>query len=205
MRKLTSILLLILLICNSVFCQNKGKNQEKAEHEAIQQIRTSGLADILSFQTQNRDINNMVLTHQIGDQNKASINQQAESGFGNQSYSIQQGNSNEMTVGQIGSGNVLLGFQLGYVTSEIERNQGNHYGFGLDNGNGNAYAYGHEKGTTETIVAGDRNKRTGRSSIVIDKNIHGNPGVQHLCTHRIGIENSSTIGIHMKHNNIRLQ
>jgi len=158
MRKLTSILLLILLICNSVFCQNKGKNQEKAEHEAIQQIRTSGLADILSFQTQNRDINNMVLTHQIGDQNKASINQQAESGFGNQSYSIQQGNSNEMTVGQIGSGNVLLGFQLGYVTSEIERNQGNHYGFGLDNGNGNAYAYGHEKGTTETIVAGDRNK-----------------------------------------------
>ena len=158
MKKIIILLFLLVFGVSSVFSQKKDKDKE--DHEIIQQIRTSGLADILGFQTQSRNTGNVAFTQQIGDWNKASVNQQAGQGsaFANQASSIQQGNSNEMTIGQIGSGNVLLGFQLGYVTSEIERNQGNHYGFGLDNGNGNAYAYGHDKGTTETIVAGDRNK-----------------------------------------------
>lgn len=156
MKKIIIVLFLLLFGISSVFSQKKDKDKE--DHEIIQQIRTSGLTDILSFQNQDQGFNNMTMTQQVGNSNKSSVNQQSEAGFGNQSYSIQQGTSNEMTVGQIGNGNVLLGFQLGYITTEIERNQGNHYGFGLDNGNGNAYAYGHDKGTTETIVAGDRNK-----------------------------------------------
>jgi len=156
MKKIIILLFLLVFSVSSVFCQKK----DKEDREIIQQIRTSGLAEILSFQTQSRNTGNMAFTQQIGVWNKASVNQQAGQGsaFVNQASSIQQGNSNEMTIGQIGSGNVLLGFQLGYVTSEIERNQCNHYGFGLDNGNGNAYDYEHDKGITETIVAGDRNK-----------------------------------------------
>lgn len=159
-KKITFILFLFIICSNSVFSQGNGKNREKEENEAIHQIRTSGMADILSFQTQNRDVSNLVLTQQIGNQNKASVNQQAESGFGNQSYSIQQGNSNEMNVGQIGAGNLLLGFQLGYITSELGRQQGNHFGFGLENGNGNAYAYGHGSSDANSVVEGERNKLT---------------------------------------------
>lgn len=158
MKKITLILFLFAICSHSVFSQGNGKNREKEENEAMQQIRTSGMADILSFQTQNRDVSNLVLTQQIGDQNKASVNQQTEAGFGNQSYSIQQGTSNEMTIGQIGSGNLLLGFQLGYVTSELGRQQGNHYGFGLENGIGNAYAYGHGSSDANSVVEGERNK-----------------------------------------------
>ena len=156
MKKITFFLFLFVIGTNSVFSQGNGKNWEKEENESIQQIRTSGLADILSFQTQNRETSNMVLTQQIGDQNKASVSQQAESGFGNQSYSIQQGSSNEMSIGQIGSGNLLLGFQLGYVTSELSRQQGNHYGFGLGNGN----AYGHGCSDDISVVESERNKLT---------------------------------------------
>lgn len=160
MKKITFILFLFAILSNSVFGQGNGKNREKEENEAIQQIRTSGLANILSFQTQNRETSNLVLTQQIGEQNKASVNQQTEAGFGNQSYSIQQGTSNEMSIGQIGGGNLLLGFQLGYLTSELGRQQGNHFGFGLENGNGNAYAYGHRSSDANSVVEGERNKLT---------------------------------------------
>ena len=153
------LIFLFLLICNfhPVCSQNNG-HQNKNNNEAIQQIRTSGLADIQSFQTLNRGVSNMVMTQQVGDQNKASVNQQASPGMANQSFSIQQGNSNEMNVEQIGSGNLLLGFQLGYMVSEQSRQHGNHFGYGLGNGNGNAYAYGHDNKDNESLMAGERNK-----------------------------------------------
>lgn len=156
MKKITFILFLFLICSSSVFSQGNGKNREKEENEAIHQIRTSGMANILSFQMQNRDFSNLVLTQQIGDQNKASVNQQSEAGFGNQSFSIQQGTSNEMSIGQIGAGNSLLGFQLGYITSELGRQQGNHFGFGPENGN----AYGHGSSEANSVVEGERNKLT---------------------------------------------
>jgi len=43
----------------------------------------------------------------------------------NQSYTVQSGNSNELTIGQIGSGNLLLGFQLDYISNLIDQKQQN--------------------------------------------------------------------------------
>jgi len=153
MKKIAFILFLFVIFFNSVFSQSNGKNQEK--DEAIQQIRTSGLADILSFQTQNRDVNNMVLTQQIGVQNRASVNQQTEAGFGNQSYSIQQGTSNEMTIGQIGKDNLFLSYQLGYSTSLESRIGQNNL---LDFGSTGANIL--ENTSTQSLVSGEGNKQT---------------------------------------------
>lgn len=129
-------------------------------NETIHQISSSAASDILGFQMMNRQGSNFVFTQQIGDFNKANINQQNESGslLSNQSYTLQQGNSNELTVGQIGSSNTLLSFQMGYLATETFREQGNHYGFGIGNGNGNANAYGHLQSSTYSMVVGERNK-----------------------------------------------
>jgi hypothetical protein len=143
------IIFLLLLACSfdPVFSQN---------NDLMQQIRTSAMANILSFQIQNRGINNMVLTQQIGDQNRNSINQQTDagSGFGNQVYNIQQGISNEMTIGQIGKDNLLLSYQLGYSTTlESRLQQGNLLGFGLAIGNIL------ENTSIQLLVSGERNKQ----------------------------------------------
>jgi len=118
MKKIVVFLFPLAFSFYPVFSQNA---------DYIQQIRTSGMTDILSFQTQNQGVSNMALTQQIGDQNKTSVSQQTDAGsaFANQAYSIQQGNTNEMKIGQIGSGNLLLGFQLGYVSTELAGNKEN--------------------------------------------------------------------------------
>lgn len=122
MKKNSFILFLLFVNFLPAFSQGNIQVSEKEECESIQQIRSSGLSDILSFQMQNQGISNMTMTQQVGNWNKSSISQQSDGGsaFANQAYSIQQGNSNEMTIGQIGSGNLLLGFQLGYLTAELE-------------------------------------------------------------------------------------
>jgi hypothetical protein len=122
MKKLIIFLYLLALLSVHVFCQNKDKDWDEKEHEAIQQIKNSGLDDILRFQTQNQGIGNLTMTQQSGNLNKSSVSQQFDGGsaFANQAYGIQQGNSNEMTIGQVGNGNLLLGFQFGTVSSEFE-------------------------------------------------------------------------------------
>ena len=122
MNKASYLLFLLMLNFFTTYSQGNVLVKETEENESIHQIKTSGLADILSFQMQNQGISNMTLTQQIGNWNKSSVSQQSDAGtaYANQAYSIQQGNSNEMTIGQIGSGNLLLGFQLGYVTNELE-------------------------------------------------------------------------------------
>jgi len=162
MEKFILFLLLSLLIFNPGFSQEIINDLNPATNGAIQQVPTSGLQNILNFQTLNQDVSNFVQTHQVGDQNIAKINQKSGAGAisANQSYTFQQGNANELSVGQIGSGNLLLSFQLGYLASEAGRTQGNHYGFGLGNGEGNAYAYGHQHTTTNYLVVGERNKLT---------------------------------------------
>lgn len=119
MKKINIILLLLCFNFLQVFSQ--GNIQITENDESIKQIRTSGLADILSFQMQNQGTSNMSQTQQIGNWNKTSVNQQsdASSYFSNQAFSIQLGNSNEMTIGQIGSGNLLLGFQFGYLSTVL--------------------------------------------------------------------------------------
>lgn len=122
MNKASYLLFLLMLNFFTAYSQGNVLVKETEENESIHQIKTSGLADILSFQMQNQGISNMTMTQQIGNWNKSSVSQQSDAGtaYANQAYGIQQGNSNEMTIGQIGSGNLLLGFQLGYVTNELE-------------------------------------------------------------------------------------
>jgi len=162
MEKFVLLMLLSLLIALPGFSQEIINDLNPATNGAIQQVPTSGLQNILNFQTLNQDISNFAQTQQIGNQNKASISQNRGSGSSsaNQSYTFQQGNTNELSVDQIGGGNQLLSFQLGYLASEAGRLQGNHYGFGLGNSNGNAYAYGHQHTATNYLVVGERNKLT---------------------------------------------
>ncbi|MEI6565666.1 MAG: curlin repeat-containing protein [Verrucomicrobiota bacterium] len=115
-------LLLVLFLLNIFTCFSQSVIGSGAG-EAIRQISTSGIADILSFQTLNQGISNYVLTQQVGEQNTTKINQQNDPVAANQSYTLQQGNLNELSVGQIGSGNILLGFQLGFL-SIVNNNQG---------------------------------------------------------------------------------
>ncbi|NDP22927.1 MAG: hypothetical protein GZ091_17885 [Paludibacter sp.] len=117
MKTLKLFLMFVLLSCFTGYSQVIINTTGKETNEAIQQISTSGFKDIMSFQTLNQGNINYVLAQQTGKQNAATIHQQNSAGseMSNQSYSVQSGNSNEMTIGQMGSGNLLLGFQLGYL------------------------------------------------------------------------------------------
>lgn len=116
-----AIIYLIILLLNSFtgYSQDIITNPETQANMAIQQISILGINDILSFQTLNQGFGNYANTRQAGNHNSVTVNQKADVGYGfsNQSYSIQDGNSNEMTVGQIGSGNLLLSYQIGYLTT----------------------------------------------------------------------------------------
>lgn len=125
MKKATFYLILLLinyLTCNS---QEIISNYGLDPNEAIQQIQTSGIDNIMSFQALNQGFSNYVLIQQTGNENKAGISQQNDVGssMGNQSYAVQTGTSNELTLGQIGAGNLLLGFQLGYLATLAESSQ----------------------------------------------------------------------------------
>jgi len=162
MRRNLLFILLCLLNFQVGFSQDIINDLSLGTSESIQQISTGGFGNILGLQTLNQDVSNFVQTQQVGNQNIANINQKNSTGTtsANQSYTFQQGNANELSVDQIGSGNLLLSFQLGYLASEAGRTQGNHYGFGLGNGEGNAYAYGHQHTASNYIVEGERNKLT---------------------------------------------
>lgn len=126
----TSILYLIFLAlsCFSGFSQEVINNTGTENNEAIQQIRTPSIDDILIFQNLNKGMSNYAFARQAGNYNTVSINQQNDAGpsAANQSYTVQQGNSNEMTIGQMGNGNLLLSFQLGYLAilagSDLQNN-----------------------------------------------------------------------------------
>jgi len=127
MKKSIFYLIILLLNVFPTFSQEIINNAGPVSNEAIQQIRVPGIADILMFQTLNRGVSNYALTQQTGKLNTADISQQKgiSSDLSNQSYMVQSGNSNELTLGQIGNGNLLLGFQLGYLANQA--------GSGLEN------------------------------------------------------------------------
>lgn len=122
MKKLFFIFFIATLACSRVFSQGVVQINCSEEDEKINQIRATGLSDILSFQTMNQGLSNVTMTTQIGNWNKSVVTQQYDGGsnLANQVYSLQKGSDNEMTIGQIGEGNLLLGFQLGYVATEID-------------------------------------------------------------------------------------
>jgi len=124
-----SILYILFLILNyfSGYSQEIINITSTDTNEAIQQIALPGIGDILGFQTLNRNTGNYVSLQQAGNQNTANINQQSgvSAEMTNQAYTIQSGTSNELTLGQIGSGNLLLGFQLGYLATLTGNQQEN--------------------------------------------------------------------------------
>ena len=119
MKKHILYLIPLLLNCFFAYSQLLINDSQLKTNEAIQQIGTPCMDNILSFQTLNQGISNFVLSRQMGNHNTANINQHNEAGstYSNRSYSVQSGNSNDLTIGQIGSGNLLLGFQLGYLNT----------------------------------------------------------------------------------------
>ena len=112
-------LIIVLLNCFTGYSQEFINNPGMETNEAIHQISVPGINDILSFQTLNQGVRNYASTLQIGNQNKATVHQQNElsAETGNLSFTAQSGNSNELTIGQIGSGNLMLGIQLGSLTT----------------------------------------------------------------------------------------
>ncbi len=124
MKRNPIFLFLFLLIVYPVYSQDIINSLNVGTNESIHQISTSGIADILSFQTLNQGTGSFVLIQQTGIQNTSSINQQSDPGQSNQSYAYQQGNYNEMSVGQVGTSNLLLGFQLGYLANEVNSSAG---------------------------------------------------------------------------------
>lgn len=158
MRRNLLFLLLCLLNFEVGFSQEVINDLSTEKSRAIHQIATSGFENILNFQSLNQGTSNFVLTQQIGDQNKANVKQQNNTGASltNQSYTIQQGNANELTVGQIGSGNLLLSFQLGYLANKAGINKNSPANFGIENFVGNAPSFGSSTETNETL--GERNK-----------------------------------------------
>jgi hypothetical protein len=125
MKKSIVYLLIVLLKIMPCYSQEIINNTGTVSNEAIQQISLPGIDDLLSFQNLNRAVSNYVLTQQTGNLNSATINQKSDgsSEMSNQSYTVQSGNSNELTIGQIGSGNVLLAFQLDYISNLIDQKQ----------------------------------------------------------------------------------
>lgn len=114
-----SICFFTILLFNSFpnFSQELIKDQGLQTNEVIQQIHFSGADDMLILKSMHQELVNGAFAFQSGNQNKAIINQQnaINPDISNQTYSFQSGNSNELSIGQIGSGNMLLGFQLGYL------------------------------------------------------------------------------------------
>jgi len=152
MKSILVFLILLIFSFSTAFCQ------KKKDQEAIDNRREDGVTDIQTFQALNNGALNIIQAQQTGVQNSvAAIQQSSNGGLLNQMYTIQEGNLNEVTVGQIGRGNMLLSFQLGYVTSEFVRQQGDCYGFGL--GNQNLYEYD-DKSADFSINVGRRNKLT---------------------------------------------
>jgi len=123
MKNFIASLLIISMSCISVFSQVIS-NCENGTNKAIQQIRNAGIENIMKYQIWNLNANDYVLLKQFGVQNKANIKQSQTSynEMNNQSYSIQSGNSNELSIEQTGTGNILLSFQMGYLSSKSSNN-----------------------------------------------------------------------------------
>jgi len=125
MKKYILYLLIVLLKSFPCFSQVIINNPGTVTVEAIKQIYLPEIDDFLTFQNLNQNVSNYVQIQQTGNSNSASFNQQKSPSFeeSNQSYSVQYGNSNELTLGQIGSGNLFLGFQLNYISNILWQEQ----------------------------------------------------------------------------------
>jgi hypothetical protein len=159
MKKIILYIIFLLSYTFPGYAQEIINNVGYSTNDAIQQIQLTGIDDIQRLQTSNQVANNYVSIQQTGNQNKAIINQQQGLGFemSNQSTIIQSGNLNELTLGQIGSGNVMLGFQLNYLASLITGSQKD-----IQTGitTNNVLTAGSSNDINGYVVEGERNKMT---------------------------------------------
>jgi len=127
MKKFIIYLAILFFNYFLVYSQDIINNTGSSTNGVIQQINVPGIEDIVNFQKLNPGVNNYVSAQQIGNQNAVNVNQNngTSSDMTNQSYTVQAGNSNVLTIGQIGSGNLLLGFQLGYLATLAATNTNN--------------------------------------------------------------------------------
>jgi len=127
MKRSNLYILFLILNLFSLYSQEIVNITGPDTNEAIQQISLPGINDILGFQTLNYNTGNYVSLQQSGNQNTTTINQQSgvSPEITNQVYTVQSGTSNELTLGQIGSGNLLLSFQFGYLATLTGSQQDN--------------------------------------------------------------------------------
>jgi len=169
-----SILYIVIIFLNYflVYSQDIINNTGSSTNGVIQQINVPIIDDIMSFQKLNPGVNNYVSAQQIGTQNAVNINQKngVSSEMSNQSYTVQAGNSNELTIGQIGSGNLLLGFQLGYLATLAATNPNNQ----IETPANFVYDFTANNVGNATLIVGENNKM----SIIQKGNNNGVMAVQ---------------------------
>ena len=154
MKKFICYLVFLLINCIPNYSQEMIKDQGFKINEIIQQIHLPGEDDMLILRVMRQELANGVFAFQAGSQNKAIINQQntINPDISNQTYSFQSGNSNELNIEQTGSGNIMLGFQLGYLTKIRENG---HDAKGDDN---TVLCASKPQKPNTLVVEGERNK-----------------------------------------------
>ena len=120
MKKPILFFVICLLNLTNCFSQDIQTNYSHLSKKPIEQISSSAVSSIMDLQNMNHGLNSMSVDLQSGNQNQLFISQSKDplSGLPNQSYNYQMGNSNELSLDQVGSGNLLLSFQFGYLTVE---------------------------------------------------------------------------------------
>ena len=115
MKKFILNILFLALYYVPSFCQEVINTPTVQINPSITQLSNIGLDNILSFQMLNQDLNNSVISNQIGSDNGVVINQEKDntSRKSNQTVTNQIGNSNEINLNQKGSGNLLVNYQVG--------------------------------------------------------------------------------------------
>lgn len=117
-RLVLSFAINFLIIC-LCFSQEIINYPIPESNENIQQISGVDLANVIGLQDLNFGLTNPSIILQLGNQNKLSVKQTNQfEGKNNQTLNFQIGNYNELTLDQIGHGNLLLSFQMGYLALE---------------------------------------------------------------------------------------
>lgn len=129
MKKLITYLMLVMFSCSLAYSQANPNKPDGKPNESIQQIYSQAMDNIIGFQKQYQGMNNLSVTQQFGNHNNSKISQSADPNvpMSNQTFNMQAGQSNEFTLGQTGSGNLLLSFQLGYLTALTASEHGNDF------------------------------------------------------------------------------
>lgn len=108
----------LLVLFNGAVCSQQIMNNLGVQrNEVIKQIHNADVDDVMKFQTLNANLSNKTVSLPAVIKDRASGFQQhgASADISNHIISQQSGSFNELSAQQIGGGNQLLCFQLGYL------------------------------------------------------------------------------------------